>query len=144
MVRHFPGNGAVALDLGKVPDPAQHTVGDAGGAPGAAGDLHGPLRLDGDVQDPGAAGDDQGQLLRGVQLQPQGDAEAVPQWSGQLPGPGGGSDEGKLRQVQPDGIGGGALADDDVERVVLHCRIENLLYRTVEAMNLVNKQNIIL
>ena len=36
-----------------------------------------------------------------------------------------------------------ALADDDIERVVLHGRIKDLLYRTVETVDLVNKQNII-
>ena len=93
---------------------------------------------------PAAARDDAGELLRGVELQPQGDAEAVPQGGGELPGPGGGPDEGEAGQVQPDGVGRGALADDDVDGEVLHGRVQNLLHLPVEAVDLVHKEDVVL
>src|SRR5439155_24100650 len=39
--------------------------------------------------------------------------------------------------------GGRALADDDVEPEVLECRIENLLDRAVEAVDLVHEQDVV-
>ena len=84
------------------------------------------------------------QLLRRIQLQTEHDAEAVTQRTGHLTGTRSRADERKFRQVDTDRARRRPLADDDIECIVLHRGIENLLYRTVEAMNLVNKQNIIL
>ena len=64
---------------------------DGGLALQAAGQLHGSLGLTGDAEDPGRPGNDPRKLLRGVQLQPEHHAEAVPQRGGKLPGPGSGS-----------------------------------------------------
>ena len=105
LVCHVPGDDAPSPHLGEVPHPAEHPVGDAGRPPGAACDLHGSLRLDGHLQDAGGTGDDQGQLLRTVKLQPQRHTESVPQGGGQLSGPGSGPDEGEPGQVQADGVG---------------------------------------
>ncbi len=51
----------------------------------------------------GAAADDEFQLGRGVEDQPQRDAEAVAQRRGQQAGAGGGADQGEGRQVDADG-----------------------------------------
>ena len=123
LVCHVPGDDAPSPHLGEVPHPAEHPVGDAGRPPGAACDLHGSLRLDGHLQDPGGPGDDECQLLRRVQFQPEGDAEPVPQGGRQLARPGGGPDQGEPGQIQPDGVGRRALADDDVDGEVLHGRV---------------------
>ena len=50
------------------------------------------VRLDGHAQQRGRAGDDAGELLSGVELQPQRDTEAVAQGAGELTGPRGGAD----------------------------------------------------
>ncbi|CDC72964.1 putative uncharacterized protein [Oscillibacter sp. CAG:155] len=142
VVRHLFRDDAVRLHLGEVPHPPEHPVGDPGRAPAAAGDLIGALRHDVHVQDPGAAGDDLTEFLRGIELQPQRHAEPVPQRRGELPGPGGSPDEGELGQIQPDGVGAGALAHDDVQGVVLHGGIEDLLHRAVEPVNLVHEEDI--
>ena len=142
LVRHILGDDAVGLHLGEVPDPAQHPVGDPGRAPAAAGDLIGALRHDVHVQNGGGPGDDLRELLRRVQLQPQRHAEPVPQGRGQLPRPGGGADQGEPGQVQPDGVGAGALAHDDVQGVVLHGRVQDLLHGPVQPVDLVHKEDV--
>ena len=78
---------AIPHHLGEVPDPPKHPVSDPRGAPAPPGDLHSAVRLDGDLQNPGGAGDDPGKLLRAVQLQTQGHPEPVPQRGGQLARP---------------------------------------------------------
>ena len=100
--------------------------------------------LDGDPQNPGTAGDDLAELLRAVELQAEHHPEPVPEGGGELAGPGGGPDEGEPGQVQADGVGRGALADDDVDGKVLHGRVENLLHRPVEAVDLVHKEDVVL
>ena len=82
LVGHLTGDDAPRLHLGKVPDPPEHPVGDTGRATAAFGDLHSAVVLDGHLQDARRPGDDAGELLRGVELQPQGDAEPVPQRGG--------------------------------------------------------------
>ncbi len=42
-----------------------------------------------------------------------------------------------MRQIQPDRVGRRALADDDINRIVLHGRVKDLLDRTVESMDLI-------
>ena len=76
-----------------------------------------------DAQNARAAGNDLGQLRRGIQLQAQEDTEAVPQGGGELSRPRGRPDEGKVGQIQADGVGRGAFADDDVDGKVLHGRV---------------------
>ena len=53
-------------------------------------------------------------------------------------------DEREARQIEPDRARGRALADDDVERVVLHRRIEHLFHRAVEAVDLVDEEHVAL
>ena len=142
-VGHLPGDDAPGLHLGKVTHPAQHPVGDPGGTPAALGDLHSAVRLDGHIQDARRPGDNEGQLLRGVQLQPQGHTKPVPQRGGQLARPGGGSDEGEFGQVQPDRVGRRSLADDDIDGKVLHGRIQDLLHRPVEPVDLIHEQDVV-
>ena len=77
-----------------------------------------------------------------VVLQPLDDAEAVAQRRGQEPGAGGRPDQGKGRQVELDGAGGGPVADHDVELVVLHGRVEDLLHHRAQAMDLVHEQDV--
>ena len=47
-----------------------------------------------------------------------------------------------MRDLEPDGARSWALADHDIEREVLHRRVEDLLHRTVEPVDLVDKEHI--
>ena len=98
--------------------------------------------VDGDAEDAGGALHDLGELLHRVVIEPVGDAEAVTQGPGEQARARGGTDEREARDVEPDGAGGRPLADHDVEEEVLHRGIENLLDVVVEAVNLVDEQDI--
>ena len=81
----------------------------------APGDLAGAVLAHLDAEDPGAAAHDRQQLLLIVEFEPHRDAEAVAQRRGQEAGAGGGADQGEMGKLDPDGAGGRALADDQVE-----------------------------
>ena len=82
------------------------------------------------------------QVLDVVELQPLHDAEAVAQRRGQKPRAGGGADQRERRQVELDRARRRALADHDVELVILHRRIQHLLDHRRQAMNLVDEQHV--
>ena len=76
-------DGAVAAHLGEVADPAQQAVGDAGRAPGPAGDLAGARRRRSRTPRMPAARVDDGLEVAGVVVVEPGDqAEAVAQRAG--------------------------------------------------------------
>ena len=70
--------------------------------------------------------------------------EPVAQRTGHQPGPGGGPDQGEAGQVETDAARRRALADEDVQLEVLHGRIEDLLDRPVEPVDLVDEQDVAL
>ncbi len=82
------------------------------------------------------------QFLGRVEDQAQRDAEAVAQRGGEQAGAGGGADQGEGRQVDADGAGGRALADDEVELEVLHRRVEDFLDGRLQAVDLVDEQHV--
>jgi hypothetical protein len=79
-----------------------------------------------------------------VEFEADRDAEAVAQRRGEQARAGGGADEGEFRQLDLHRAGGRAFADDEVELVVLHRRIEDLFHRRVEAVDLVDEQDVAL
>ena len=58
------------------------------------------------------------------------------------PGAGGGTDEREAGEVEADRARRGTLADHDVELEVLHGRVEDLLDRPRQAMDLVDEQHV--
>ena len=48
-----------------------------------------------------------------------------------------------MRQIQPDRVGRRTFSDDDINGVVLHGRIKDLLDRAVETMDLIDEQDIV-
>ncbi|GAA3155408.1 hypothetical protein GCM10017687_86770 [Streptomyces echinatus] len=142
--RDLAGDHPVGLDLRIVADAAQQTVGDAGRAPGAAGDLGGAVRVDLDVQQVRRAVDDALQLVRFVELHVRGEAEAVAQRGRQQARARGGADQGERRQLQRDRGGAGALADDDVDAEVLHRHVEHLLGGPGHPVDLVEEEHLAL
>ena len=118
-VGNVQGNGAHALDLRIVADPAQQAVGNARRAAGASGNLKAALGVGRHLQQAGTAGHDAQQFLRAVKLQPRYDAKAVAQGVGQHAGTRGGSHQSKGLQIELDRARRGALANHDVDLVVL-------------------------
>ena len=82
------------------------------------------------------------EILDAVELEPLHDAEAVAQRRGQQPGARRRADQREGREVELDRARRRALADHDVELVVLHRRIQHLLDHRREAMDLVDEQHI--
>lgn len=134
----------VGLDLRVVTDPTQQSVGDTGGAPGAAGDLGGALGVDLHVEEVRGAVDDALQLGRLVELHVRREAEAAAQRRGQQARAGGGADEGERGQLQRNGRGAGALADDDVDPVVLHRHVQHFFGGAGHAVDLVEEEDLAL
>ena len=69
-------------------------------------------------------------------------SKTVPQRRCQHACPCGRSHQGKLGKIQPDGPGTGAFADDNVNGVIFHGRVEYFLHLPVQAMDLIHKKHI--
>ena len=76
-----------------------------------------------------------------VVLEPVADAEAVAQRRRQQAGAGRRADQREGRQRQGDGAGARALAEHDGQLAVLHRRVEGLLDRAAEAVDLVDEED---
>ena len=135
---------AVAVDLGVVADALEQPVDDPRRAPTASGDRPDGGRLDPDAEDLGRAADDRGQLLVGVEVEPVGRPEPVTQRGADAARAGRRADDGERLEAEPQRSRRRALADHHVERVVLHRRVEDLLDRAVEAVDLVDEQDVAL
>jgi len=135
---------AVAMDLGVVADSLEQSVDDARGASTATRDGSDGGVIDPDAQDHRRAFDDRRQLFVGIEVEPVGRPEPVAQRSADPARAGRGADDGERLEAEPERPGGRALADHDVERVILHRRVEDLLDRPVEAVDLVDEQDVAL
>ena len=76
-----------------------------------------------------------------VEVEAMDDAEARAQRRGEEAGARGGADEREARQLDLHRPRGGTLADDDVDVEVFHRRVEHLLDRRREAMDLVDEEH---
>ena len=140
----IPVNDAVSQHCGKIADALQKAVGHTRRAPAALGQLVSTLRGDGLVQDARRALDDAGKLIRAVEFQLEQHAETVPQRTGDLARPGGGTHQREPGQVDPDALSAGALTDHDVQRIVLQCRVKHLFHLPGEAVDLVDEEDVAL
>ena len=131
-----------ARTCGVVADAAQQAVGDARCAAGAHGDFGGAVAVDGDAEDFGGALDDEAEFVVGVELEAQQDAEAGAQRRGEQAGARGGGDEGEGLDLHDVGARGGALADDDVELVVLERGVELFFEHGLQAVDFVEEEDL--
>ena len=88
--------------------------------------------------------DDGVEVAGAVVVEAGHEAEAVAERPGDETGAGGGAHQGEGGQVEADGAGARALAEDDVELEVLHGRIEDLLDRPAQAVDLVDEEHVAL
>ena len=130
------------MHRGEIADAAQQTHRDPRRAARPPRDLGGALGTQVEIEDAGAARHDQRQLVRLVEDQAQRDAEALAQRPGDQARAGRRADQGEGLQVDPDRARGRALADDQVELKILHRRIEDLLDRRRQAVDLVDEQDV--
>lgn len=125
-----------------VAHPAEEGVCDAGCAAGACGDFEGTGAVDFDFQESGGALDDVREFLLIVVVQAVDEAEAGAEGGCEHAGARGGTDEGETGEIDLDGAGGGAGIDDDVEAVVFHGRVEVFLDGGVEAVDLIDEEDV--
>ena len=92
----------------------------------------------------GGALDDEAQLVVGVELEAQQDAEARAQRRREQAGARGGGDEGEGPDLHDVGARRGALADDDVELVVLERGVELFFEHGLQAVDLVEEEDLAL
>ena len=130
--------------LGDVAHAAQDAVGDARRAARAPGDLLGGLVGDLDGEDARRAPDDAGELVGLVVVEPEGHPEAVAERRRQQARARRRADEREGRQVERERARRRALADDDVDAEVLERRVEHLLGGAVEAVDLVDEEDVAL
>src|SRR6266545_1095540 len=138
------GDAPLVAHLRDVTDPAEDAVRDPWRPARAAGDLLGGVGLDLDAQDGGRAGDDRAQLRLLVVAKPERHPEAVAQRRGEQTGAGGRADQRERRQVERERARGGALAHHDVDAEVLERRVEDLLGRPAEPVDLVHEEDVVL
>ena len=86
--------------------------------------------------------DDEVQVGVGVEVEPVHDAEAAAQRRGEEAGAGGGADQGEGLQRDLHRARAGPAADHEVEAVVLERGVEDLLDLRVEAVDLVDEQDL--
>ena len=141
-VGRFRVDHVVARRMGEVAHPAKQSAGDARGAARAAGDFVRAVFGDVGAEQARGAADDLLQFGDAVEIEADRDSEAVAQRRGQQALAGGGADQGEFGKVDADRAGGRAFADHQVERPVLHRRIEDFLDRGSEAVNLVDEQDV--
>ena len=82
------------------------------------------------------------QFLDGVEIQPYGNAETVAQRIGQQTEPRRRRNQREFGKIDLDRARRRPFADDQVELVVLHRRIEDLLHRRVQPVDLVDEQHV--
>src|SRR5438132_4389371 len=133
---------ALVPHLGDVAYAAQDPVCDARRSAGADSDLVGRLVADVDAEDPGRAPHDQRELGGLVVAEAERHPEAVAERRRQEPGTRRRADERERRQVERERARGRPLADDDVEPEVLERRVEDLLDRAVQPVDLVDEEDV--
>ena len=130
------------MHRGEIADAAQQPHRDARRAAGAAGDLGGAVGGQIERQDAGTARQDLRQLGSLIKQQPQRNAETLAQRPGDQPRAGRRADQRERRQVDADRARARPLADDQVELKILHRRVEDLLDRRRQAVDLVDEQQV--
>ena len=139
---HFPIDGAVRLHLRVVAHATQQPVRDARRAARSAGDLLRALGSDRHPEHLRRVFDDALQFLRRVVVEMVDDPEALAQRRGEQPCAGRRADQRELLEVDLDGLGVRAAIHHEIDREVLHRRVEELFHDVAEPVDLVHEQHV--
>src|SRR6266567_633807 len=142
-VRDLMRDPAGGAHFGVIAHAPQQPVHDTRRAARAASDLQGARRVERDIEQLRRAGDDARELLRGIELEPGDDSEAVAQRIGEHPGACGRADQRERLQVELDRSRRRSLADHDVDLEILERGIENFLNDRRQAVDLVDEQHVV-
>ena len=135
---------ALGPNLSVVAHAAQQAVDYPWRAPRASRYLVGPLALARHAQQAGAAPDDGGDRHPVIEVEPVHRAKPVPQRRAEHRVAGGGADQGEARHGETDAAGARPPAQDDIQREVLHRRVQHLLRRPRQPVHLVDEQDVAL
>ena len=127
---------------GVVAREAQEIIDDAGSAAGAAGDLIGTALVDVEAEEVGVAAHDAEQLFARVVVEARLQRKAAAERGGEQAGTGGCADERELREVEAYAARVRALINHDVDTEVLHRRVEKLLDRFWDTVDLVDEEQV--
>src|SRR5437773_5516974 len=136
------GRPAVAAHLGVVAHAPQEAVRDARRAASSAGDLGHGVDVDLDVEDPCRAADDLLELRLGVEVEAVNGAEAVAERAAEQTLARRGPDASEMRQRQRGRAGPHSLPQHRVETKLLERGVQRLFDHGVEAMDLVDEEDI--
>src|SRR5207247_385645 len=98
--------------------------------------------IDGNLQELGGTPHDREQVLDAIEVERVNGAKAVTQGGREHPLARRGADHGKSRELQPERLGAGTFATHEIELEVLHRRIQRLLDRARQAVDLVDKEDV--
>ena len=136
------GGDALGASEGVVANPAEEIIGDAWGATAASGDFGGGGLLELDIEKGGGAANDGGEVLGSIVVESVSDAEAGAEWGAEQACASGGADESEAGKVEPNGAGGGALIDDDIDTEIFDGGVEVFFDDFGEAMDFVDEEDI--
>ena len=142
VIGHIRGDTVMTADGGDIADAAQQSTGDPRRTTRAAGDFRRAIICQIHAKPQGLVGEDHRQFVTVVELQPHLNSEAVTKRRCQQAGAGCCADKGEGRQINPHRSCRRPLANDQIQLEILHRRIENLLNRRVQTVNLVDEQHI--
>jgi len=132
----------VPPDRGEVPHPAEQPVCDPGCPAAPFCYLIRSIGGDRDLHDPGASLHDLREIGNFIEVEAEDEPEPVAERGAEQPDLRRGADEGELLQRELDRPCTRPLADHHVDAGVLHRRVEDLLDHRVEAMDLVDEENV--
>src|SRR4051794_37116822 len=139
---HRRRDDALVAHLRDIAYAPQDAVRDPRRPPRAAGDELGRVVPDLDAEDARRATHDRGQLHGVVVVEAKRQTEPVAERRRQQAGPRRRPDQRERRQVEREGPRGRPLPDDDVEPEVLERRVEDLLCRAIQAVDLVDEEDV--
>jgi hypothetical protein len=131
-----------AVDLGEVAHPAQQAVRDPRRSARARCEHAAGIRAERDAEHPRRALKDPLEVRRRVVLQARDPPEAIAQRRREQAGARGGADQREARQIEAHRARARSLSDQDVELEVLHRRVEDLLDRRRQPVDLVDEEHV--
>ena len=134
----------VAPHLCPVAHALEHAVRQTRSSTATAGDLERAVLADGNIKDGSRAHNNRCKFLGRVILQAECNAEAVAQRTCEQARSRRRTDEREVGQIEANRSRGRPLPHHDIEREILERGIEHFLDHTVQAMNLVDEENVAL
>lgn len=140
---NFTSDATACPNFGEITRPSKKTIGNARRSTAASGDFFSAGIVHLNIQNFCGAVEDDEQIFRLVKIEAMHNAEARTKRRGYESGARGGADEGEMVQVEGMNARARTLADDEIDAKVLHGGVKNFFDGGLEAMNFVEKENLL-